>query len=314
MCIPATHNLSLTRIRRERTLPLPGTVLVEAGQPVMATDVIAETGLTNPHILVDVCQVLGVTARQVSALLRVKTQDIVQRGEILAGPVGFPPRQARAPQSGKVIYVHNGQVVLEAQRPPYQLLAGLDGQVTRVLPGRGAVIESTGALIQGIWGNGRLARGLLTIPGDGPAAELSGDYADNSLQGVILAAGTVRQVEVFRAFKKAGAAGLILGSLPGSLVPLAAQADIPIVILDGFGKLPINPLAYRILSENAGREVVVNAISWDRQNDLRPEVVISLPSENPVLPVEKALILRPDQDLRVTSAVSQGQVGKLIAL
>jgi hypothetical protein len=314
MFVPATHYLSLTKIRRERYLPLPGTVLVAAGQAVKAADVIAETGLTNSHLLIDTRETLGLSPRQAASLMQVKLYDAVHRGDILAGPVGFPPRQLRAAHDGTVVYLQDGQLILEVYSSPYRLLAGLDGQVTKVVPGRGAVIESTGALIQGVWGNDRLGCGELSIPSDRPDAELTGDFSEKDLQRSILLAGTVRNVEVLRSLKKTGVAGLILGSLPGSLVPLATQLDIPIIALDGFGQLPVNPVAYRILSEHAGREVIINSSHWDRYNNTRPEVVIPTQNENLPIPPVKQPSFMPGQEIRVNSSLNKGKVGKFIAL
>jgi len=314
MFIPATHYLSLTHIRRERYLPLPGVVLVTIGQTVKALDVIAETGLTNSHQVIDIREVLSLSTRQAVSQMKVKINDIVHRGDVLAGPVGFPPRQLRATHDGKVVFLQEGQLVLELNSLPYKLLAGMDGQVTRVVPGRGAVIESTGALIQGVWGNDRLGGGVLCITSGQPNAELTDDFTARDMHTSILLANTIRSVDVFRSLKKSNVAGLILGSLPGSLVPLAAQLDIPIIVLDGFGQLPINPVAYRILRENADREVIINASHWDRCKDTRPEIVIPIQKDDSEIAPVMHPSFSPGQEIRVNSSLHIGKVGKFIAL
>ena len=61
---PVTHILPITMIRRERTMPVPGKVLVRAGQEVGPTDVIVESNLRPEHILLDVARGLGVSGER----------------------------------------------------------------------------------------------------------------------------------------------------------------------------------------------------------------------------------------------------------
>ena len=79
--------------------------------------------------------------------------------------------------------------------------------------------------------------------------------------------------------------GLILSSLPPALLPLANQMRYPILVTDGLGSLPMNSLAYRLLSTNVQREVTLNAEAYDRYSGGRPEAIIALPvSQEPAAP------------------------------
>jgi hypothetical protein len=51
----------------------------------------------------------------------------------------------------------------------------------------------------------------------------------------------------------------------------------PIVVTDGFGHLPMNAAAYRLLTTNSKRDVTVNAEAFDHYGAARPEVIIPLP-------------------------------------
>ena len=85
-------------------------------------------------------------------LIRYKPGEKVEKGDILAQVGGIIPRVVRAPTDGKVKGIYRGQVVLETPGTKLELLAGIAGKVTEILPDRGLVIESDGALLAGCLG------------------------------------------------------------------------------------------------------------------------------------------------------------------
>ena len=60
MITQVVHILPLAKIRRQRFLPVAGTVLVRAGQDVKADDVIARADINAEHITLDIERGLGV--------------------------------------------------------------------------------------------------------------------------------------------------------------------------------------------------------------------------------------------------------------
>lgn len=314
MFAPVTHFLPLTRIRRERVLPVPGKVLVHTGQKVSATDVIAEARISNSHVLLDVSGMLGLAPDQVDKVMRVAPNQVIGEGDILAGPVGLIPRMVRAPQSGRIIYCSHGQILFELEAQPYQLKAGMEGIVKNLIAERGALIETTGALIQGVWGNGCVDQGALLVATPSPKDELLAEMVDISMHGMILLAGHVTRQETLKAIQQASVQGLIVASISANLVPVAGQYNFPILVLDGFGKIAMNSCAYKILATNERREVAVNASNWDRFTDSRPEVIIPLPATEGVEIPKPSAIFSPGQSVRIVKSPLAGVIGKLIAL
>ncbi len=314
MLAPITHFLPMATIRRTRLLPIPGRVVVRKGQKVGATDVIAEAKLAREHLLLDIARGLGVSASQADTYIQRHAGDDVEEGDIIAGPVGVARRVVRAPKSGQVVVAGSGQVLLELDSPPFELRAGMPGVVTGLVDDRGAEIEATGALIQGVWGNGRLDFGLLGVLTRSPQDKLTTDRLDVSQRGTILLGGYCGDAVTLTNAADIPIRGLILGSMDSSLVPLASRLRYPILITEGFGNIAMNSAAYKLLSTSDRREVALNAEAWDPIAGTRPEGVIPLPAANqPAQPVETDSFA-VGQKVRVVGILHKAPIGVIATL
>jgi hypothetical protein len=314
MLAPVTHILPLTTIRRERVLPIAGKVVVRAGQKVLATDVIAEARIVTQHLVLDISRGLGGSADQVDRYVTRKVGEEVSEGDIVAGPVGLFPRVVRAPRDGRVVAIGGGQVLLELEATPYELRAGIAGQVVDLIPDRGAVIETTGALIQGVWGNGLIDGGTLSVLARNPDDELAADRMDVSMRGTVIVAGPCVQAEILQAVGQVSLRGLILPSIPADLIPVARKLPFPLILLEGFGRKPFNSAAFQVLSTNDKRDVTVNANPWQRYRGERPEIVISLPATGLVPTPREVEEYSPGQVVRVHRSSAANALGTLSAL
>ena len=189
MLASVTHILPLTTIRRERRLPVSGRVLVRSGQKVKPTDVVAEANLNPRHLVLYVARGLGLSAEEADELIERKAGDEVVDGDVIASRSGLARRVVRTPASGRIVMVGEGQVLIEVESNPFQVQAGLSGKVTQVIPDRGVVVEATGALIQGVWGNGRIDFGLLNVVAPEADVDLAPDQLDVRLRGWIIIGG-----------------------------------------------------------------------------------------------------------------------------
>jgi hypothetical protein len=315
MLARVTHILPLTFIRRERVLPVNGRVIVRTGQKVSATDVIAETKLDPGHIILDISRGLGLPQEKSDKLITHKVGEQVAEGDVIAGPVGgLFPRTVRAPKAGLVTVIGGGQVMIELEGSPYELRAGLPGVVAELIAERGAIIEAYGALIQGMWGNDRLETGVLNVVSHTPDEELTPDRLDVGMRGAIILGGWCSQAEVFRNAAEIPLRGLILASITPDLIPLASQAAYPVLVLEGFGKLPMDAATFNILSTNEKREVCVNATQWDRFNGIRPEIIIPLPVMNEIPPARDSDIFAPGQTVRIIQAPYKSRTATITSL
>jgi len=287
MLAPVNHILPLTTIERERVLPVAGEVVAKLNKQVSPTDVIAEATWSREHVLVDVARTLGISANAADRLLRVKVDDEVSEGAEIAVGKGIVSRAVRAPRKGRVVAAGGGQVLMETGDASIRLRAGLPGTIIQIIPGRGALIRTVGALIQGIWGNGRIDSGMMLNLTEKPDDVLDASRLDVSLRGSVILAGLLRNADSLLAAAELPVRGLILSSIPPALLPTAQQMRFPIVAIDGFGQHPMNSAAYKLLTSNAKREVTINAETFNRYTGTRPEVIIPLPvSQEPPPPTD----------------------------
>jgi hypothetical protein len=314
MLAPVNHILPLTTIERERVLPVAGNVIAKLNQKVSSNDVIAEATWAREHVLIDVTRILGISASAADRLIRVKTDDKVSEGTEIAIGKGLVPHTIRASRSGRVVAAGGGQVLMETGDASIQLRAGIPGTIVHIIPNRGAHIRTVGALIQGTWGNGRIDTGLLLNFTESPDDVLTASRLDVSLRGSILLAGLLKDAETLRTAAELPVRGLILSSISPGLLPAAQQIRFPIIAIDGFGKIPMNSAAYKLLASNVKREVTINAEDFNRYTGARPEIIIPLPISQEPLPPTDIETLEAGQTVRMRRAPHAGEIGTLTKL
>lgn len=315
MALAAVHHiLPLTTIVRERRLPIKGTVKARLNQKVSSADVVAEASWAREHIFLDVSRTLAVPADVADRLIRCKVGENLPAGSIIARGAGLFPKTVRTPQAGRVVATGGGQVLIEFGESRLELRAGLSGVVKEIIPDRGVIIQTTGALVQGVWGNGRVDTGVMVNLADKPSALLTPVRLDVSMRGSILVGGQVREAEVLRAAAEMSVRGLLIGSLLPSLLALAQEMRYPIVLTDGFGVMPMNSLAFRLLTTNAKREVTLNAEAYDRYSGARPEAIVPLPTDTPPQPPRDVEAFAAGQTVRARRQPAAGMIGTILSL
>jgi hypothetical protein len=247
------------------------------GQKVSPKDIVAEATVGHKHVIIDVGQKLGMSPRQVTKLIRVKKGQQISKDDVLAASTGMFGREILSPAQGLVVATGGGKIVLQTGGAIMELAAGIPGMVTQVIGLRGVVIRATGAVVQGVWGNGKLDSGMMYSLMERQEDVLDSGRLDVSLRGSILLGGHVESSKVFQNAADLPVRGLILASMSPTLLGPALQASFPVVLLEGFGRRPLNGAAYKLLTTNVKREVSLNAEFPDRQNNTRPEVFVPLP-------------------------------------
>ncbi|MCJ7717467.1 MAG: hypothetical protein MUO54_13230 [Anaerolineales bacterium] len=290
---------------------MTGHVLVRRMQKVSPTDVIVVAPITPQYILLDIAQGLNVSRERADELLQRQAGEEVVQGDVIAGPVGIFQRVIRAPHPGYVRIAGEGKVLFEVSSNDFELQAGMEGTVTNIIPERGAIIETRGALIQGVWGNGKLTYGVVQPVSNEMLQELIPEQLNIGFRGAIITAGFCRNPEALKAAGNIPIKGLILGSMSSDLIPLAKSVDYPIMVIDGFRETPMNRSAEVILIANKDRNVALNAQIYDPFLGNYPEVIITqTPTTDPDVPSESES-LKAGKRVMIINGPQAPQIGKI---
>lgn len=275
----STYISPLIRIHRRRMLAGTGHVLVQDGQKVKAGDVIARGSLKGNYVRTDLRKILGTSDKEkLAKAIQRRNGEVLQKGDIIAQTRGFASRILRAQTPCRIVSIENGYVLMEQEPSVLELNANYSGTIVEIIPERGAVIEANGALIQGVWSNGKSNSGMLGAGLAKPDQEFTRASLDVSQRGSIWMSGYCAQEDALRGTVELSFKGLILASMSASLIPVAESLPIPVILLEGFGKIPMNDLAFKLLSTNSKREVCINDDRSQKSDNQRPEIFLPLPT------------------------------------
>ncbi len=307
-----TRVLPLTTIRRERTLPVAGEVLVNMGTRVDPMSVVAHAELPGRYYILNVAQALRVSPEAADKYIRPKPGQPVEARQVVAGRrvrLGMVPRVVRAPQDGVVVAVGGGRVLLESAGEPVEVRAYLPGTVSDIQPKRGVTIETVGAWIQGVWGIGDESFGVLKVLVDKPEQPLRAKSIDVTCHGAVLVGGLLQDRETLQQALELQVRGVVAGSLDPTLIGMAREMPFPVITTEGIGRAPMAWPILQLLRTNEGREAAISGRTQPRWGAIRPEVVIPLPAGRGSPPPPPGASLAVGVQVRVTRGPQMGAVG-----
>jgi len=147
-----------------------------------------------------------------------------------------------------------------------------------------------------------------------PDDVLTADRLDVSLRGSVILGGHVRDMDTLKAAAELPVRGLIISSLSSGLAQTAMQMRFPILVLDGFGAMPMNSSAFKLLTTNNKNAVTVNAEFPDRYSGNRPEAIIPLNVPNEPDEPNDYELFAVGQKVRMRRAPHAGMIGSITNL
>lgn len=274
-----------------RRLPIKGEVLVEQGARVEPDTVVARALLPGILQTVRVAESLGIEPREVPKFLRVQEGDLVEKDQLLAETKGFFglfKGICKSPLQGTVEFISPATGHVGIRQPPtvIEVKAYVQGRVVEVLPEEGAIIETHGAFVQGIFGVGGERLGVLKMGVQTPDEVLTGAHLQGDLQGKIVVGGAGVTGEAIRQAAERGAVGIVVGGVKDSDliaylghdlgVAITGQEEIPLslIITEGFGIIRMADRTFQLLKSLEGRAASLNGATQIRAGVIRPEIIV----------------------------------------
>ena len=286
----------IEQVRKERVLPIEGTVLVEVGDEVDFNSTLARTEIPGDAEILNVSEILDVDPGDVFDYSLKKKGDTFEEGELLAGNVAFwglVKKFVYAPFSGTIESVSGltGQIIVRQHNVPLEINAYIKGKVVEVLPKKGAIIETKAAFIQGIFGFGGENHGEIAVVVGSPEELLTEEKVGPEHQGKVIVGGSGVTDEAYQRALEVGVKGIVVGGLDvedlieilgediGVAITGEENIDITVIATEGFGALPISERTFNLLKTMEGRMSAINGTTQIRAGVLRPEIII--PYDNP---------------------------------
>jgi hypothetical protein len=290
-------------------MPVPGTVSVRVNEQLSEGELVAEAEVPERYVFLDVARALNVPEGLTGRYLTCDVGDRLSQGDRIAEAKGLFSRAVRAPGDGRVIAITEGRVLFEVIAPPYELrsrypcvVGGTDGV-------QAITVETSGALIQGVWGNGKRGYGPLRLVGNDPGTKMTIDTLNIGLRSSVMVAGFCDSEAPFHQATELSVRGVILGGIVSSMVPFVRRLSYPVVVLEGFGHIPINIAAYQLLDANQGKDASLDATPSRAYEVHRPEIIIPMLSDGQYELSDEVVPLTPGVRVRVLRQPHMGAVG-----
>lgn len=201
------------------------------------------------------------------------------------------------------------------------LLAGIDGRVIAVTPGKGIIIEGVATLLQGMIGLGESAAGPLAFlpQGESPAVALIPRgailvypqrvpltllqrAAAHGAAGVIAASASALELEAF--------ARTDISAYLEHRIPLPVPSPLVVVLTEGLGDAAMQIDMLALLRRREGEMALINGTAHPRQN-VRPEVLLSRSDLSMGEYVPPPVLLRTGAIVRVAAGARRGMRGMI---
>lgn len=331
-------------VEKVRTLPLGGEILVAEGDVVEPETVVAHLNPEGYLHFVNVAKELDIPHNLAGECVLKAEGESVRRGEVIAtrpAALGLLLAECRSPTDGVIEKIYpSGHLAIRGYPVPVQAFVG--GRVVETVQGDRVAILTAGTLLQGVYGFGGEAHGPLAIlDSDGlprtaggatvvTPAPASRAFLNACLQAKVAAivapSAHLRDLEGFASEALAGE-GLTTG---GSAA--AGPARPTVILMEGFGEIPMSPLIYESLRSLDGRQASVSGFTQLRPGVERPEIIVphgGIPAARPPDPAfvrlgRRTLVyvtrgyrlpaLKPGLGVRVVRAPHFGLEGEVVGL
>jgi len=319
--------------RARRVLPIPGDVLVKAGDQVKARDVVAQTFMPGDITPLNMANLLSTPPGDVPECMIKKQGERIKAGEPLArtkGIFGMFKHEYKSKVEGTIETISpvTGQVIVRGEPIPIQVEAYLAGTVVEIIPREGAIVEAEVAFVQGIFGIGGEAHGPIKMACKKHDQELSASLIHAPMKGCVVVGGARVTEDAVKKAVQIGAAAIVSGGIDdqdlksilgydlGVAITGSERIGLTIIITEGFGEIAMAERTFRLLSLHQGQQAAVNGATQIRAGVMRPEVLIPLSAQaaHEKEGVRQDGLLEIGRPVRIIRDPYFGQIGAVSAL
>jgi hypothetical protein len=313
-------------------LPIKGEVLVKKGDPVDPDSVVARAMLPGVLQTLKLSEKLGIEAKEVRTMFRLKEGDDIEKGQVVAetkGLFGMFKTTITSDYSGKVESISDvtGNALIREPSIPVDVNAYIKGAIADIIPAEGAIVETRCAMVQGIFGVGGERNGTIRVAVSGPDQVLEASAIQDSDKGKILVGGAGISLEAIRKGAAIGVIGLVAGGVKDSAlteflgydigVAITGQEaiNLTVMVTEGFGYLNMAQRTFDLLKSLEGKSASINGATQIRAGVIRPEIIVPLPEDHQGShALQQVLELKIGTPIRVIREPYFGELGKVTEL
>jgi len=287
------------KCRVQRLLPISGDVIVSKGDHVEAQTVVARSEQPGDIFPVNLANMLALPPGEVPSAMHVSLGTAVEQGDELAeskGIFGFFKQKFNSPANGTIESVSNvtGQVIIRGAPIPVEVTAFVKGTVVEIVPGEGAIVETTAAFMQGIFGIGGEAFGEVHLAVDSPDADLTPASLNESMRGKVVVGGSRIHGDTVARARELGISAIISGGIDdqdlkeilgydlGVAITGTENLGITLIITEGFGEIAMANTTFALLKSLNGKLASVNGATQIRAGVMRPEIVVPIEEDKSI--------------------------------
>lgn len=281
-------------VRRVRRLPIKGEVLVKVGDSVSPSNSVARAMLPGLLQTIKLSEKLGVEPKDVEGLFKFKVGDQLTKGDLVAETKGFfgifGGQKILSDYTGTVEAVSpvSGHVLIREPSIPVDITAYLEGKIVEVMEGEGAIVETRGAMVQGIFGVGGEREGVIRVAVPQADQVMEPQHIQDSDAGKFLVGGSCVSAAAIKRAAEVGVHGIVTGGIRDRDlidflgydigVAITGQEHIPltIVVTEGFGELRMAERTIELLKSVDGKKASINGATQIRAGVIRPELIVPL--------------------------------------
>lgn len=271
----STRISSYTSIQRTRMLPNIGEVFVRVGQDVNPVQVIAQALPIGGYYILRASDILGVSSGEVQKFLLIEPGATLRKGMPI---MRKPGRFGRAtiincPINGVLAEIRGGTLIMQKAQEPLELRAMMQGRVVSVIAGRGAILETRGAIVQAKWDSGKDGFGKLNTAVKSAKEPFNADKISGDSRGTVLVVGWISSPDDLYRLENSGVRGIIAGSMPAKICLTANSFPFPIFLTDGVGEQAMSEPIFQLLHRGEGKNAsLLTSSNGTRAN--RSEVIM----------------------------------------